>query len=226
MTKLTCYKEFIERVNELGFMAFSDILPGLPSLFGETPGENWHTGDPETDPWQWKDRAAEEKKLAFGCVLGGNKGFIAPHMYSLFYSACQPDEHMEELQASGLITPVVWKLWQLFQDGRGLLSTGDIRKEMGVTKKNGGSKVDKAISELERMFYITVAGNRRKTDRFGQPYGWAANVYELVENWIPQEWFSLNQGVSKEEAKDLILDRAQEISGQINRKQLAAILKF
>jgi hypothetical protein len=67
-------------------------------------------------------------------------------------------------------------------ESRSLLSTGEIRQEMGVTKKKGGSKVDKAVSELERMFHITVAGNRRKTDKFGQPFGWAANVYDKVEN--------------------------------------------
>jgi hypothetical protein len=78
---LKIYEDFINRVNKLGFMAFSPILPGLPSLPEETEPGQWHTGDPETDPWRWKDRAAEEKKLAFGCVLGGHKGFISEKMY-------------------------------------------------------------------------------------------------------------------------------------------------
>ena len=94
MEKLQKYEDFIERVNELGFIAFSNALPGFPSLTQETPGGIWFTGNPDTDPWHWKDRAAEEKKLSFGCVLGGFKGFIAPRMYSLFYIACQPEEHM------------------------------------------------------------------------------------------------------------------------------------
>jgi hypothetical protein len=225
MAKLQRYEEFIERVNELGFMAFSNALPGFPSLTQETPGGIWHTGNPETDPWRWKDRAAEEKKLAFGCVLGGNKGFIAPRMYALFYTACQPEEHIEELHAFGLISPEVWRLWQLFET-RSLLSTSEIRQEMGVTKRKGGSKADKAVSELEQMFYITVAGNRRKTDKFGQPYGWAANVYELVEAWAPKEWLEPDRSYGREEAKHAILEQGLAISENVSREQLAKMLKL
>lgn len=225
MEKLIKYEDFINRVNELGFMAFSNTLPGFPSLTEETPGGIWHTGNPDTDPWRWKDRAAEEKRLAFGCILGGFKGFIAPQMYSLFYTACQPEEHMEELQAFGLISPEVWRLWRLFES-RSLLSTSDIRQEMGVTKKQGGSKVDKAISELERMFYITVAGNKRRTDKFGQPFGWASNVYDKVENWAPKEWLKTNECQSREEAKNIILEQGLAISDSVSREQLAAMLKF
>lgn len=225
MTKLTKYEDFIERVNELGFMAFSNALPGFPSLTEETPGSIWHTGISDTDPWQWKDRAAGEKKLAFGCILGGSKGFISPRMYSLFYTACHPEEHMEELQTFGLISHEVWQLWQLFES-RSLLSTGEIRQELGVTKKKGAGKADKAVAELERMFYITVAGNRRKTDKFGQPYGWAANVYDKVENWAPKEWFELNSAKSREEAQKVILEHGLSISKNVSREQLVGLLRF
>jgi len=63
-------------------MALSNILPDFPSLIKETPKEIWHTGDPDTDPWCWKDRAAEEKQIAFGCILGGHKGFVSSRLYS------------------------------------------------------------------------------------------------------------------------------------------------
>lgn len=32
MTALRSYEDFIFRVNQLGFMSLSDILPGFPSL--------------------------------------------------------------------------------------------------------------------------------------------------------------------------------------------------
>lgn len=225
MRNLTNYESFVERVNELGFMAFSNVLPGFPSLTDDTPGHIWHTGDVDTDPWRWKDRAAEEKKLAFGCILGGYRGFIAPGMYSIFYTAYHPKEHMEERQISGLVSPMVWRLWRIFQE-RSLLSTGDIRHEMGVTKKKGGSKVDKAIQELERMFYITVAGNRRKVDKFGKPFGWAANVYDTVENWAPKEWFEGNRCEDGDEARQYIFDRAMAISTGVNSEKLSKMLEL
>lgn len=225
MTKLLKYDDFIERVNELGVMAFSRPLPGFPSLADETPGQNWFTGDPDTDPWCWKDRAVQEKKLAYGCVLGGNKGFVSSRMYALFYAAFRPEEHMEERQAYGLVSPVVWQIWQLFEKHNSL-STGEIRKFMGVTKKKGGSKVDHAISELERQFYITVAGSRQKIDKYGQPFGWMSNVYDKVENWAPQEWLQGINHISGNEAREKILDHSIRVSNGVNREQLSRMLRI
>ena len=64
MQLLQSYTDFLNRVDELGFTSFSQVMPGLPSLSGETREDLWHTSDPQTDPWSCKDRAAEEKRLA------------------------------------------------------------------------------------------------------------------------------------------------------------------
>ena len=80
---LITYQDFLDRVDELGFMALSYMLPGLPCLSEETRSESWHGDDPDADPWAWKDRAAEEKRLAYGCILGGHKGFVSARMYPL-----------------------------------------------------------------------------------------------------------------------------------------------
>lgn len=219
------YEDFLNRVEELGFMAFSNILPGFPSLTEETPEGIWHTGDPGTDPWRWKDRAADEKRLAFGCILGGHKGFISARMYPLFYTAFHPTEHMEERRASGQVSQAVWQLWQLFEK-KTLLDTSDIRQEMGVTKKKGGSKVDNAIKELQQHYFITVAGSRRKTDKYGQPYGWPVNIYDRVENWVPADWLSASPGLSREEAQESIAERAMAIGRKISPKDLAKTLNL
>lgn len=223
MKLLRKYEDFLDRVDELGFMSLSNLLPGLPSLSDETSKENWHTGDLETDPWRWKDRAAEEKRMAFGCILGRHKGFVSARMYSLFYLAFHPQEDMEKKRASGQVSQTAWQLWQLFEE-KTLLNTSDIRQEMGVTLKKGGSKVDKAITELQQYYYITVAGSRQKTDKYGQPYGWPANVYDKVENWVPEEWLKLNLGLSVEEARERILDKGIAIGKNINRTELVKML--
>ncbi|KUO76919.1 MAG: hypothetical protein APF77_21820 [Clostridia bacterium BRH_c25] len=223
MIILKRYENFLNRVDELGFMTLSNILPGFPSVSEETPEENWHTGDPDTDPWRWKDRAAEEKRLAFGCIIGGHKGFVSARMYSIFYTAFHPQEHMEERREAGQVSQTVWQLWQLFE-GRTLLNTSDIRKELGVTLKKGGSKVDRAIKELQQHYYITVAGSRRKTDKYGQPYGWAANVYDKTENWAPEEWMKLNPGLSSDEARELILANGLAVGKNLNRTDIEKVL--
>ncbi len=241
------YKDFLDRVEELGFMAFSGIVDGLPSLAGETPAGIWHTGDAETDPWRWKDIAAEEKRLAFGCILGGNKGFIAPRLYPVFLAACRPSEHMEERYGNGMLSQTAWELWKLFEE-RKVLDTSEIRSCMGVTGKKGSSKVDCATVELQKLFQITVAGSRRRIDKKGQPYGWYINVYERVEDWMPGEW--INAGIvsngspaagadcfagsdnpdaavmDRDEAVEMILDLGVRNGKNVDRSKLARALGF
>ncbi|HEX2925118.1 MAG TPA: hypothetical protein VHP38_02490 [Ruminiclostridium sp.] len=217
------YNEFIDRVNELGFMALSNIVDGFPSLASETSKFQWHTGDPETDPWQWKDRAADEKKLAFGCILGGNKGFVASQMYPYFYRCFKPQVSMEQRWQEGQASPEVWKLWQLFNT-KTLLDTAEIRHELGVTAKTGGSRLDRAIIELQRDFFITVAGNRRKLNKLGQPYGWPANTYDRVENWAPAEWIGNCDEIDIDDARQTIINTGLSTGKGLTEKQLLKLL--
>ncbi len=223
MAQLCRYEDFLHRVEELGFMAFSRMLDGFPSLAEETPGKNWYTGDNETDPWRWKDRAAEEKRLAFGCILGGHKGFIAPRLYPLFYTACRPQQSMEERRYDGLVSQSAWELWKFFEQGRPM-DTGEIRRSLGVTKKKGSSRVDSAISELQQQFYITVAGSRQRIDKFGQPYGWRINIYERVEDWAPREWLKDSSDLDRMGAVETILDTGVKNGVNVDRGRLGKML--
>ncbi len=222
--QLLKYYDFLERVEELGFMTFSNVLDGLPSLTAETPERIWHTGDDETDPWRWKDRAAEDKRLAFGCILGGNKGFVAGRLYPSFYAACHPDQSMEERRYEGLVSQTAWDVWKLFEKYNEL-DTGEIRRLAGVTKKKG-NRTDSAIRELQQNFYITVAGSRQKTDRLGQPYGWHINVYSKVEDWTPSDWLAAGPAFDRGEAVEAILDIGMANGCNINRDKLAHVLGF
>lgn len=223
MALLRTYDDFLKRVNTLGFFAFSPILPGLPSLAGETEERQWHTGDPETDPWQWKDRAAGEKKLAFGCLLGGHKGFITEQLYPFFYAAYQPEQHMEERYHTGEINPLLYKLWQLFEAGAAL-DTGEIRRALGQSVSQ--SKADNAVMQLQKEFYITVSGNRRKINKLGEPYGWPSNTYQKVTDWVPEGWLGTSSDLSQQEAARRILETGLAMGTGFGPDDLASKLKL
>ncbi|WP_432663985.1 hypothetical protein R9X47_25825 [Wukongibacter baidiensis] len=225
MKILRTYEDFIERVNDCGFMTLSDVLTGLPSLAAETEENMWHTGDDETDPWRWKSRCAKDKKLAFGCIIGGHKGFVSSELYHIFYAAYHPEGSMETRWESGEISQTVWTLWNLFNE-KGVLSTKDLRDEMGVTKKKGGSAVDTATKQLQKEYYITVSGTKRKTNKLGEPYGWPANTYELVPSWMPKEWSGISSSVTRKEACEEIIKRAIDIGIEIDISKLKKVLKF
>lgn len=216
---LTTYEDFIARVETLGFMALSRLLPGLPSLGDETAESLWHTGL-DTDPWRWKDRAAEEKRLAYGCVLGGHKGFITQRMYPIFYAAYHPLLSMPERWASGMVNQETWRLWQLFEENS-TLSISRLRQIMGVSRKQGAHAVDAAIQQLQHEYYITADGNERKVSAKGELYGWPVNRYRRVVDWAPAGWLDSAKDWSAEEARELILDDGVAMSKGVKRQELA-----
>jgi hypothetical protein len=216
---LTTYEDFIARVETLGFMALSHLLPGFPSLGDETTENLWHTGL-DTDPWRWKDRVAEEKRLAYGCILGRHKGFVTQRMYPIFYTAFHPTLSMPERWASGTVKQKTWQLWQLFEK-KGTLNISQVRQIMGVSRKQGASAVDTAIRQLQQEYYITVNGNERKVSAKGKFYGWPVNRYTRVVDWAPAGWLDSAKDWSAEEARELILDDGVAISNGVDRQDLA-----
>ncbi len=219
ITMLTTYEDFIARVTSLGFMALSRLLPGLPSLGDETAEDLWHTGL-DTDPWRWKDRAAEEKRLAYGCILGGHKGFVAQRMYPIFYAACHPPLSMPERWAGGTVSQDTWQLWQLFEE-KGALTMSQVRQILGVSRKQGAA-VDTAIQQLQREYYIIVDGNERKVSAKGEFYGWPVIRYRRVLDWAPAGWLDGAQDWPAAEARALILDEGVALAqGAIQRQDLA-----
>jgi hypothetical protein len=216
---LTNYDDFVARVESLGFMALSQLLTGLPSLGAETTESLWHTGL-DTDPWRWKDRVAEEQRLAYGCILGGHKGFVTQRMYPIFYAAFHPTLSMPERWASGTVNQRTWQLWQLFEE-RGTLTTSQVRLALGVSRKQGARAVDTAIQQLQHEYYITVDGNERKISAKGEFYGWPVNRYCRVEDWAPAGWLDSATDWSAEEARELILDDGVAVSNGVNRQELA-----
>ena len=222
---LTTYEAFIARVETLGFLPLSSLMEGFPSLGEETPEELWHTGL-DTDPWHWKDRAAKEKRLAYGCILGAHKGFVTQRFYPIFYTAYRSVVAMPERWDNGTLKQKTWQLWQLFEAEGMPLTISQIRKAMGVSRKNGASAVDTAIQRLQQEYYITVDGSERKINAKGEPYGWAINRYARVVDWAPDGWLEQAKEFSAQDAREMILDRGMEISESVNRQELAKKLGF
>ena len=225
MEMLNRYSEFITRVIELGFMPLSDIIPGLPSVSNETRENQWHTGDPDTDPWQWKDRAATEKQLAFGCLLGGNKGFVAPRMYPFFRQAFKMKTDLEEVWMSGMLRPAVWEVWKYF-DHDGMQSTSDIHRAWKASGNRGTAAADGALRELQMLFLVTVAGNTQRQDRFGQPYGWPSLLYEKADNWVPESWPAGMESISPSEAREAILSAGIAMAPKADKRAIDKLFRI
>lgn len=219
MAPLRTYHEFLDRVEALGFFPMGRFVPGMPSLAEETTRAQWHTGDPVTDPWLWKDRAAQEKRLAYGCILNGDKGFIAPRMYALFYAAYHPEASMLDRRQAGEISHNTWRVWQVFEQRRPL-NTSDVRRALGARGKSKAAGIDAALAALQREFWLAVAGSRQKISQGGKMYGWPANLYDRVTNWAPPEWLPLPVQMTAPDARAAIVECGLANGRNVDRQAL------
>lgn len=178
------YEDMAARVDELGLMFLSKHPYGLASVSDETDDGCWFTGL-ESDPWQWKDRAAAERLLAYTKGITGRPAFISkkvlPYAMAYYGSAEDPVERYSYGEVSTLERDIYAFL---DEDGK---SVHDIKKQFMRNKKDERD-VEAAIVRLQRSFDICTFGTRQKLALDGHPYGWPSMVYIKLCDWCPEAY--------------------------------------
>ncbi|HEX3075845.1 MAG TPA: hypothetical protein VHQ24_03130 [Lachnospiraceae bacterium] len=218
------YEDFVEKVCELGFLMPKDKdIKGFPILEDFVSENQWWTNDPDTDPWLWKDRVAEEKKLAYGAFFNGKKGYISPKFYSIFIDAFRPKTSMEERYESGKLGIYEWKFWCLLTSEDRPVGTHEYRRLIDTGEK-GKNALDAAVIRLQTTFDVTIAGNMDMLDKDGHPYNKAVAL-DKVDKWLPPQWLSLNPPMSHNEAVNSIYSRLIEVSKGLDIAQVEKLFR-
>ena len=77
-------EEAIAYINEIGFLPlFKNDIPGF-SLEERTVPEYWWSGDPEHDPWEWRETIARSGQTAYGKFFDRKAGFISREWFPYF----------------------------------------------------------------------------------------------------------------------------------------------
>ena len=199
------YDEFVEKVNEAGFLTpftkYIDVEIFKFSWDGCNLNGQAYTKDPETDPEIWKTRAAQEKKLAYGYFFNGKPGgYIAPRFYSIFVDAFRPRITMEERYESGKLGEYEWKVWNVFDRLNRSVGWAEIWQYYKIKDAAERRKLEAALKNLQMTFDMTVSGT-------------AGNMgCDKVENWIPPKWMEMNPRMEHKEALETIYRQAEKIS--------------
>ncbi|MCK5130500.1 MAG: hypothetical protein KAQ68_11645 [Clostridiales bacterium] len=202
---LKTYSDFIEYINQYKIVPFSKILEGFDSLGDLTNENNWHTGIDSSDPWRWKDIAAQRKDCAYGCMLGGKKGFVSIDILPIFYAAFAPVAGIDDIYMSGKLSKTTYDAWKRIYKA-GEIAIFDLRVDMGVTKKKGASTLDASLRDLQQMMFISICASRQKINKQGLPYGWRSNVYSTFERWAGAKIVEDAKNYDKDEAQNIVLD--------------------
>lgn len=204
------FNEFCEELIKSGFSMGGGNAKGIFSIIpfdwkNPIPGcpIAWHTGDPETDPWEWRMRVLEERKdIAYGKVFFGAGGYITKEWYPYFLAVRRRGYTFEEWYHEGKAGLLERRIYEVIEQN-GHMALHDLKRECDINKETTG-QFDRALISLQKNLFITMCGRRQKFSRTGEPYGWNSTVFTTVEDFWGED---LMPDISVEEAYERIRER-------------------
>ena len=204
-------EELVELVEEAGF---------LPLFAGEVPGFSaeeatrdcaWWSGDPEGDPWYWREAIAREGKVAYGKFFWGRAGFISLRWLPEFVNWRRDGYDFDSRWEDGLAAMRSKKIMDCFLE-EPEWAGGELRRRAGFGP--GGEKnFEGVLAALQMETYLVIRDFRKKRNRRGEPYGLAAAVYSTPEAIWGREAVTAAYSRAPSASREKILARAEELCG-------------
>lgn len=227
MHKLDNFDDFVKNLIASGFSMGGGSSEGIYAIvdygWQETPPASpivWHTGNPETDPWEWRVRVLNERKgIAYSKCFFNKSGYITEEFYPCFLSLRRVGRDFEDDYTDGHISHYAKRIYNIIRE-YDELSLRDI-KTLGGFGHNEKSRFDSALTELQMRMYLTICGARRQVNRKGEEYGWETTVFCTAERfWKDTDVFALAEKLNETDAYNIISERILELNPFADDKRI------
>jgi hypothetical protein len=220
------YSEFITELHSAGFSGAvgvkDDDVFGLFRYGWDAEDENaphWHTGDPDTDPWEWRVRVLNERDdIAYGKVFFHKAGYITRQWYPYFLAARRDGNTFDELYLDGLYSLEAKRVYETLTENRGL-PVHEIKALAGFGRDDK-SRFERALTDLQMGLFITMCGQAQKRSKIGGGYGWASMIYCTTEQFWGDEIFEQAAKISSIEAAEIITEQIFKLNPEANVKRI------
>ncbi|NLB40785.1 MAG: hypothetical protein GX815_00710 [Clostridiales bacterium] len=178
----------------------------------------WHTGDPDTDPWEWRMRVLEERDdIAYSKVFFRTSGYITKEWYPYFYAIRRKYESFEDAYHSGTVSQFEKLIYQIISKN-GETALHEI-KQLGGFAKEDNSKFERAMVDLQMGMFITICGRNQKVNKYGERYGWSSTVFTTVEDFWQVRGYDL-ESINPDEAYEKIKAQILELNPGAELKKI------
>ena len=178
----------------------------------------WFTGDPDTDPWEWRIRVLNDRDdVAYSKLFFKKAGFITKKWYPLFLAARREGYTFEDEYADGAVSHYCKRIYDVVA-GRDSIPVHEIKRFAGFSR-NDKSKFDGAIVELQTRMYITICGQQRKLSHKGELYSWPSSVYCTTERFWGEAVFEEADSYGADEAADAIMEQILKLNPSADIKK-------
>ena len=203
--------------NDEGIFAIVDY-----SWANEPPGSPivWHTGDPETDPWEWRLRVLNERNdIAYAKLFFKKSGYITRELYPHFLALRRGGRDFRDEYDDGLISNPAKRIYDAVSE-HGDLPLNEI-KGFGGFGKNEKSQFDSALTDLQMRLYVTICGSHRKLNSKGEEYGWNTTMLCTTERfWEHTDVFARSANMDEADAYATIRERVLSLNPSAEEKKI------
>ena len=225
------YEDFKKALFAAGFSMSGGNSDGIyaviPWGWNEVPPYDtpvcWHTGDPDTDPWEWCVRVLDEGgSIAYAKLFFKKGGFLTKDWYSHFLAVRRGGMTFEDAYAEGEISHFAKRIYELvISNGR--LPRHTIRTLGGFSKADN-SAFDRALIELQMKMYLTICGRQQKLSQMGVEYGWSSMVFCAVESYFGADVFEKAGGMCADDAYGRIREQILKLNPLAEEKQMSKFI--
>ena len=218
-----CYDDFCGELLAAGFSLGGGSDKGIyaivPFDWTEQPEDTpvrWHTGEPDTDPWEWRMRVLEERSdIAYAKVFFRSSGYITKEWYPYFLAARRKGMTFDEAWEAGLVSDLARRIYRAAEQN-GRVAMHDIKRLAGLSGESS-AHIEKAMTELQMGMFLTICGRAQKLDKYGQPYGWSSTVFCTPEEFWQGESFP---EIPPEKAAEAIRARVLELNPEAQERKI------
>lgn len=225
------YNDFVSALLDCGFSMGGGNSEGIFSLINwswdeEAPYETpvrWHTGDPETDPWEWRMRVLDERQdIAYGKLFFRKSGYITKEWMPYFLAVRRECLTLLDAYERGLISYEAKRIYDVLQEGALPLPA---IKNLAQFDKQDKSKFDRALVELQAKLFITMCGRQHKLSSTGEEYGWASTVLCTTEQFWGRDVFEQAERITEGDAIEKIMEQVLRLNPEAEQKKILRFIK-
>ena len=219
------FEDFCKELSESGFSMGGGNAKGIYAVIPydwkeqesiETPVK-WHTGDPKTDPWEWRMRVLEERDdIAYAKIFFQTSGFITKDWYPYFYAVRRNGEAFKEAYDNGTVSQIAKRIYEIVSDGENALHE---IKQVGGFGREDNARFDRAIVELQMRMFITMCGRTQKKNKYGESYGWSSTVFTTVEDFWEKRGMAL-PNLDPRTSYEKIREQIQKLNPDAQQKKI------
>ena len=218
-------EELIHYINQVGFLPlFRSDISGF-SAEEHTASEDWFSGDPEKDPWEWRKIIAAGGEIAYGKFFDNRAGFISKEYLPAFVNYRRDGYDFDARWDDELASVRSRKIMDLFSEDQSDRELYSFEVKILAGFGPGGEKnFEGVVTRLQMQMYLCVRDFRRRKNKKGDEYGWGIAIYCLPEHIFGDKFVKSEYKEDPKESARKIVCRIKELYPDVTDRQIVRAL--